>query len=211
VPSKHELVYLRIRQGILDGQYGPGERLVLSTLARDLEVSPVPVREAIRRLEAEGIVRFEHNVGARVVTLDEEAWEQAVEMLALLDGYAVARAHRRMTLAAIEEAQEINDRLRGGPETVEIMVLHRRFHRTIYRYADNDYLIESLDRAWDRIDASRVISTRWPQQRLPSAVAEHDELLRRLRSLDQEPGTLELFARQHNLNAIPAMRGAPRR
>lgn len=210
MPSKHELVYLRIRAGILDGRYGPGERLVFSALARDLQVSPVPVREAIRRLEAEGIVRFEHNVGARVVSLDEEAWEQAVEMLALLDGYAVARAHRRLPLAAIEEAQDINDHLRGGLTgelaAAEVMMLHRRFHRTIYRHADNDYLIESLDRVWDRIDASRVISTRWPQQRLTSAVDEHDELLRRLRRTDHDAAVLELFARQHNLNAIPAMR-----
>src|SRR5215470_10693060 len=93
--SKHELAYRQIRERILDGRYGPGHRLVLSALARDLDVSPVPVREAIRRLEAEGLVTFERNVGARVGRLDDEEWEQIVQVLALLDGYAVARAYQR--------------------------------------------------------------------------------------------------------------------
>jgi DNA-binding GntR family transcriptional regulator len=209
--SKHEIAYHRIRERILDGRYGPGHRLVLSSLARDLDVSPVPVREAIRRLEAEGLVTFERNVGARVGRLDEEAWEQFVQMLALLDGYAFACAHGRIPDAAIAEAQELNDRLRGGldgtvgPE--QVMGVHRRFHRTIYQHSGNDYLIESLDRVWDRIDASRVLATLYPAKRLISSVDEHDQLLARLRLNDGDPAVLERCARQHNLNTIIAIRG----
>ncbi|OLB82322.1 MAG: hypothetical protein AUI14_00890 [Actinobacteria bacterium 13_2_20CM_2_71_6] len=213
-PSKHEAVYRKIRERILDGRYGPGYRLVFSALARDLDVSPVPVREAIRRLEAEDLVTFERNVGARVATLDDEAWEQLVEMLALLDGYAVARALPRIPAEAIDEAQEINDLLRGqvGPalDNGRVMALHRTFHRTIYRYADNDYLIESLDRVWDRIDASRVLVSRYPAKRLATAVQEHDFLLQQLRNADNDPVVLERHARQHNLNAIIAIRGRGR-
>ena len=210
-PSKHEVVYRKIRERILDGRYGPGLRLVFSSLARDLEVSPVPVREAIRRLEAEGLVKFEHNVGARVATLDDEAWEQLVEMLALLDGYAVVRAARRVPPEAISEAQRLNDLLRtnlsGVPDNAQVMRAHRTLHRAIYRYADNDYLVESLDRVWDRIDASRVLVALYPAKRLASAVDEHDDLLERLRAGDHDPAELEQCARQHNLNTIIAIRG----
>jgi DNA-binding GntR family transcriptional regulator len=212
--SKHEVAYRKIRERILDGRYGPGFRLVFSSLARDLEVSPVPVREAVRRLEAEGLVTFEHNVGARVTTLDDEAWEQLVEMLALLDGYAVRRAHPHLPAEAIDEAQEINNALRAGLDhpidNGQVMALHRKFHRTIYQYADNDYLIESLDRVWDRIDASRVLASLYPAKRLKSAVDEHDDLLRQLRGADHDPAALERGARQHNLNAIVAIRGRGR-
>jgi DNA-binding GntR family transcriptional regulator len=211
--SKHEAAYRKIRERIIDGRYGPGHRLVLSSLARDLDVSPVPVREAIRRLEAEGLVRFEHNVGARVATLDEEQWEQLVEMLALLDGYAVARAAPRITPAAIGEAQDVNDVLRGcldGPlDNEQVMGLHRRFHRTIYEFADNHHVIEALHRVWDRIDASRVLVSLYPAKRLASAVDEHDDILRRLRDGEHDPVALENCARQHNLNAIRAIRGRP--
>jgi DNA-binding GntR family transcriptional regulator len=211
--SKHEAAYRKIRERIIDGRYGPGHRLVLSSLARDLDISPVPVREAIRRLEAEGLVRFEHNVGARVATLDEEQWEQLVEMLALLDGYAVMRAAPHITSAAIAEAQELNDALRrclAGPlDNEEVMALHRRFHRRIYRFADNDHLVEALDRVWDRIDASRVLVSLYPAKRLASAVDEHDDILRRLRDGGHDAAALERCARQHNLNAIQAIRGHP--
>jgi DNA-binding GntR family transcriptional regulator len=210
-PSKHETVYGKIRERILDGRYGPGCRLVFSTLARDLHVSPVPVREAIRRLEAEGLVNVERNIGARVATLDDEAWEQLVEMLALLDGYAVARAYRRIPDEAIDEAQKTNNLLRGQVDLAfdngRVMALHRTFHRAIYRYADNDHLIEALDRTWDRIDASRVLVSRYPAQRLATAVEEHDYLLQQLRKADNDPIVLERHARQHNLNAIIAIRG----
>ena len=187
---------------------------MFSTLARELDVSPVPVREAIRRLEAEGLVTFAHNVGARVQTLDDEAWEQLVEMLALLDGYAVTLAFERIPPDAIEEAQEINNVLRRGVdhtlERGQVMALHRRFHRTIYRYAGNDYLIESLDRVWDRIDASQVLASLYPAKRLASAVDEHDALLRQLRQDSYDLAVLERHARQHNLNAIIAIRGKGR-
>jgi len=68
--SKHERAYAVIRQRILDGAYQPGHRLVIGTLAGELGISTVPVREAIRRLEAEGRVVYRHNAGARVTPVD---------------------------------------------------------------------------------------------------------------------------------------------
>jgi DNA-binding GntR family transcriptional regulator len=212
--SKHEAAYRKIRERILDGSYEPGFRLVLSALARDLDISPVPVREAIRRLEAEGLVTFVRNVGARVQTLDENGWEQLVEMLALLDGYAVSRVHPRIPVAAIEEAREINNALRRSLthpiDHAEVMALHRRFHHTIYQYCGNEYLIESLDRTWDRIDASRVLVSLYPTKRLASAVDEHDVLLQQLHEGNNDPAALERSVRQHSLNAIIAIRGRGR-
>jgi DNA-binding GntR family transcriptional regulator len=211
-PSKHEIAYREIRERIMDGRYGPGHRLVLSSLARELDVSPVPVREAIRRLEAEGLVKFERNVGARVATLLDEEWEQLVEMLALLDGYAFAAAAEHLTPAAIAEARHLNEKLRAAGTTQpldhgRIMALHRRFHRTLYRDCGNRHMIESLDWIWDRIDASRVLASLYPQIRLAGAVDEHDALLDLLESGADDRATLEGRARQHNLNAIRTIRG----
>jgi len=68
--SKQEYAYAAIRRRILDGAYPPGHRLVIRTLADELGVSSVPVREAIRRLEAEGRVVHRHNAGSRVAPVD---------------------------------------------------------------------------------------------------------------------------------------------
>ena len=59
--SKSEQAYAAVKARIVDGSYSPGYRLVLAKIAEDLGVSVVPVREAIRRLEAEGLVKFERN------------------------------------------------------------------------------------------------------------------------------------------------------
>ncbi|MER7006805.1 GntR family transcriptional regulator [Dactylosporangium sp. NPDC000555] len=210
-PSKHELAYREIRARIVDGRYEPGHRLVLSTLARELDISPVPVREAIRRLEAENLVHFERNVGARVAMLQDDEWEQLVEMLALLDGFAFAVAAPRVTPEALAEARWLNASLREAASTGQIdheavMLLHRRFHRVLYRCCGNRYVIESLDRLWDRIDASRVLTTLYPAVRLSTAVEEHDALLDRLEQGEGDARALEACAREHNLNAIRAIR-----
>jgi DNA-binding GntR family transcriptional regulator len=210
-PSKHELAYREIRERIIDGRFGPGKRLVLSSLARELDVSPVPVREAIRRLEAEGLVHFERNVGARVATLQDDEWEQLVEMLALLDGFAFAAAAPRVTAQDLVEARKFNGQLRDAATEEQIdhgavMLLHRQFHRALYRCCGNRYVIESLDGIWDRIDASRVLVTLYPALRLSTAVDEHDALLDRLERGEDDPAVLESCAREHNLNAIRTIR-----
>lgn len=211
--SKHEAVYSTLRQRILEGRYGPGSNLVLARIARDLQVSPVPVREAIRRLEAEGLVTFERNVGARVAILDDDAWDELVEMLALLDGYAVRQAKPHLTADTLAQAAALNDALRrqltDGIDNHTVMRLHRQFHRTIYAHAKNTHLIDALDQTWDRIDASRVMVELYPAKRLASAVDEHDEFLRRLQQPDITGDALEKFTRWHNLNAATVLRNGP--
>ena len=64
--SKSERAYAWLGERIASREFGPGYRLVLGDIARELDMSVVPVREAIRRLEAEGLVTFERNEGARV-------------------------------------------------------------------------------------------------------------------------------------------------
>ncbi|GAA3285085.1 GntR family transcriptional regulator [Dactylosporangium vinaceum] len=210
-PSKHELAYRAIRERIIDGRFTPGKRLVLSSLARELDVSPVPVREAIRRLEAEGLVHFERNVGARVATLQDDEWEQLVEMLALLDGFAFALAATRVKVSDLAEARGFNGQLRevAAAEQIDhglVMALHRQFHRALYRCCGNRYVVESLDTIWDRIDASRVLVTLYPALRLATAVEEHDALLDRLERGEDDSSVLEACAREHNLNAIRTIR-----
>lgn len=205
-PSKHELAYQRIRQRILDGRYQPGHRLVLSALARELNISPVPVREAIRRLEAEGLVSFERNVGARVATLGGGDWVELVEMLALLDGYAFAAAAAHITTAQLRSARDLNAQLRLDLPREQVMALHRRFHRTIYGCCGNRHMIEALDWIWDRIDASQVLAQYYPRLRVRAAVDEHDALLDRLERGEDDVATLESCAREHNLNTIRAIR-----
>src|SRR5205085_4972524 len=86
--TKQERVYRAIRERILSGAYGPGYRVVIDALAEEFEVSALPVREAIRRLEAEGLVIFRPNAGAQVAPADPELFFARMPVLAVPEGYA---------------------------------------------------------------------------------------------------------------------------
>src|SRR6185312_16642174 len=86
--SKSQLAYQFVKGRISDGTFTPGYRLVLGQIAGELGISVVPVREAIRRLEAEGLVTFERNVGAQVALLQEAEYTYTMETLALVEGAA---------------------------------------------------------------------------------------------------------------------------
>src|SRR5215217_1049733 len=83
--SKSELAYDWLRRKIQRHEYGPGYRLVLAEIAAELKMSVVPVREAIRRLEAERLVTFERNVGARVAMVDENEYVHAMQTLGVIE------------------------------------------------------------------------------------------------------------------------------
>src|SRR4051794_24712984 len=90
--NKHELAYHLIRERIETAVYQPGQRLVIDALARDLSMSQVPIREAIRRLQAEGWITYRHNSGPEVANIGLEQWQATMEALAVLEGYATALA-----------------------------------------------------------------------------------------------------------------------
>ncbi len=90
VGSKSEQAYAAVKARIVEGTYTPGYRLVLAKIAEDLGVSVVPVREAIRRLEAEGLVKFERNVGATVSGIDPTEYLYTMQTLSIIEGAATA-------------------------------------------------------------------------------------------------------------------------
>src|SRR5919197_835266 len=156
--SRVELAYTTIRERIISGAYGPGYRLVLDELAREIGSSPVPVREAVRRLEAEGYVDFQRHVGARVASFDEHEFEQAVQVVAVLEGYATALAAKHMRRSDIARARKINDRLVAALtdfDPVHFSSLNREFHFTIYDRCPNTHIRTLLEAQWARLDTIR--------------------------------------------------------
>ena len=90
--TKQERVYRAVRERILSGTYGPGFRVVIDALAEEFGVSALPVREAIWRLEAEGLVIYRPNAGAQVAPADPGAFDDEMSVLAVIEGYATALA-----------------------------------------------------------------------------------------------------------------------
>ncbi|HET8840170.1 MAG TPA: GntR family transcriptional regulator, partial [Ktedonobacteraceae bacterium] len=106
--NKQERTYTTIRRRIMDGIYAPGYRLNIDALAREFGVSKVPIREAIRRLEAEGWVVSNRNSSPQVAQIDLSQWESSMSILALLEGYASALAAEHLQEQEYTQLWQIN-------------------------------------------------------------------------------------------------------
>ena len=83
--TKTEVVYDFLKKNILNGRYRPGEKIVISVIARRLDVSDIPIREAIKRLQTEGLLDITPHVGAKVVEIDQNEFEQITMIRAQLE------------------------------------------------------------------------------------------------------------------------------
>lgn len=212
--SKSQRAYDAIRERILDGTYTPGYRLVLGTLADELDCSVVPVREAIRRLEAEGLVHFERNVGATVAAVDSTLYLNTMQTLAVLEGTATALAAAVIDERALAKARDINQRMRellGAFDPKAFTRLNTEFHAALYECCPNTHLLDLVHRGWTRMNAIRVSTFTTVPGRAAASVEEHEALLNSIAAHQPAP-EIEAQARAHRmttLNAYLKAVGAP--
>lgn len=206
--SKSERTYDWIRERIVGRDFNPGYRLVLGSIAKELGISVVPVREAVRRLEAEGLVEFERNVGARVAMVNQDEYIDTMQTLGVLEGAATALALPQMTDADLAGAQAINDQMRAMLENFDPMVftsLNEKFHRALFQRCPNPHIAELADRGWNRMSGLRGSTFSFVPERAPRSVQEHDEILSLIRDR-ADPMTIEMAVRQHKWRTVEAYR-----
>lgn len=205
-PSKQERTYAVLRSRILEGTYGPGYRLVIDAIARELEVSPMPVREAIRRLEAEGWVIYPANQGARVAPLDTRSWKEVMVTLALLEGYATAAAASELGAAELDRLRATNAEMRRAIDTLDPMLVahhNHAFHGLIYDCCPNAYLRRELASTMEILNTMRSTIFVYIPTRGNESATEHDEIVEAL-ARRAAPSKLERLARRHKLRTVEA-------
>lgn len=204
--SKSEAVYRELRSRIIAGRYTAGYRIVLDQIAREMGVSPVPVREAIRRLEAERLVTFTRNVGAEVAGINIEDYADAMQTLAYLEGVATALASSHLTARELDAATDTNAQMRGmlTDQTFNPVLftdLNTRFHRQLCAPCPNRHLFELLEREWELVAVIRRAGQYRRAQRSKISVEEHDSILAHIR--DKAPfAEIEEVARNHKLRSM---------
>ncbi|OKL53916.1 GntR family transcriptional regulator [Bowdeniella nasicola] len=203
--SKSEIVYRDLRDRIISGRFTPGYRIVLGKIATELGVSTVPVREAIRRLEAEKLVTFTPNVGAEVASIDVHDYADAMQTLAVLEGAGTALAAARITRDQLEQASATNNQMRmlaeGNFDPRLFTDLNQRFHQQLCAACPNQYLTEILDREWERVAVIRRNTFAFEPARSLTSVHEHDHIVTLIRS-GAGAEEVEHAARQHKLRAL---------
>jgi len=202
--TKQERVYRAIRERILSGTYGPGYRVVIDSLAEEFAVSALPVREAIRRLEAEGLVIYRPNAGAQVAPVDPGLFEQEMTLLAVLEGYATALAAPNLSAEDIGELTAINDRMVEAMDRLDSLGfgrLNQDFHTFIHERCSNTPLVNMLRDVARRLDAIRRTVFIQIPYRGSASVAEHRALIELLAS-GAPAIEIETAAREHKLHTV---------
>ena len=151
-------VYEKMRMMILRQYLTPGERIDQNNLAEQLEVSLGPVREALKTLETEGLVKIIPRRGAFVTEVSPDHLSDLYLARQLIEGEAAFHALEQFTDEDIEHLCHLNQGMRRATEQKNIyqfMQLNREFHMTIYRRAGSQHLLAVLSQLWDRSEIYR--------------------------------------------------------
>ena len=187
--------YRLLREWIAAGTLGPGARLTEDQLAVRLKMSRTPVREALRRLESEGMVAHESRAGLVVAKLDRQAVIELYVMREVLEGTAArlcARHASDMEVQDLHDLVALEKTLQG--DFAALAVHNRRFHEAIHRGAHNRYLERSLYAVADSMGLLGRSQMLLPH-RAKAALAEHAEIARAIAA--RQPERAEEKARAH--------------
>jgi DNA-binding GntR family transcriptional regulator len=203
--TKTNHAYLLIKDDILEGRLAPGTRLRLSELAENFETSEMPVREALRMLQQEGLVSFEDHRGATVADLSMEELLEVIETRTYLEILAVCLASPLHDAASLAELDGLVAKMASETSPQTYAALNHSFHLALYSPCTNTFLKREIDRLWDR--AWR----RWSKSlyqlkpdRVALATDEHAKIVQALRAGDIAP--LEAALRVHRERSLEAWR-----
>jgi DNA-binding GntR family transcriptional regulator len=179
--SKSDVAYHELRRMILCGELPAGSRMAQYALAEQLGMSITPLREAIRRLNGEGLIELDNHKDARVSTISAAEARQLFEVRVALEPTAVELAAERRTDDDIARMRATVARLlpvtrKWGEDA---LVAHSEFHRALYVASQNDVLIKMLDDLWAKSDRYRRLGLELPAGEEPRTIDldEHHQIL----------------------------------
>ena len=173
-------VYTSIKNAIITAQREPNERLIEETIAADMGTSRTPVREALQKLEKEGLI-FRRSIGFVVKGIAEEEVEDILDLQCLLEGHAGRLAASRITEDELRSLNDLIRRQEHCSDTETFIRLDGEFHDALHRAAKNARLYDLVQGLRDSIDRYRIIVFR-SQARLHLSVKDHKELVSLMRT-----------------------------
>lgn len=183
-----DVVFNTLRQAILKGDLKPGERLMEIQLATKLGVSRTPVREAIRKLELEGLVLMVPRKGAEVAQITEKSMVDVLEIRRALEELAVRLACERMTpegLKELKQAEERFEKVLGKKDITTVAGADVEFHDAILRATDNQKLIQLLSQFREQMYRYRVEHLK-REEFHPQVIKEHQEIIQTIENRNKD-------------------------
>lgn len=145
-----EMVYERLLNEIIRGKILPGERITLERISKALDVSAMPVREAIRKLEAERFVSVERNRRIIVNEINADTVDQILEIRILLEGYAAKKACTTIREESLIKMEKLLDQMKDAEDEEVYLMGNKKFHYIMYNQSKSKFLMEMINLLWDK-------------------------------------------------------------
>jgi len=184
--TKNVAVYEALRKDIIQGKLKPGQKIIMSEVAKEFGLSDIPVREAIRRLESEGCVHFTPHVGAIVSDLDEdkilEIYLIRIELESLATRLAVEHITSRDIDFLIKKNHEMEQAIQAQ-KLEKLGALNKAFHLRIYQAAPYPILSQLIEDLWQKMERAQCVFAFVPD-RAAESVEEHKMIIAALKAKD---------------------------
>jgi len=182
--TKTEIVHATLHRDIIAGKLKPGQRIIISELAKEFGFSEIPIREAIRSLETAGLVRFTPHVGAVISEFNEreflEIYIIRIELEALATRLAVAHI-TEADLDSLDKNIEKTEKAIQQKKHDKIGPLNKEFHLRIYQAAPYPYLQNLIKSLWEKFELYQSVFAYVPDRIIPSC-QEHKKIIEALRA-----------------------------
>ncbi len=195
--SLRDRVFNHLQNDILNGLYEPGDSLIESKLSEELGVSRTPIREAIRQLELEGLVKTVPNKGATVSGISSQDIEDIYTIRMLIEGLAARWAAEKITpkeLKELKEAVELEEFYTNKNDTEQLLKFDTRFHDIIYKACKSKPLMHTLSTFHHYVQKARSISMSSPE-RAAQVLEEHKAILQAI--IDGDGYKAEKLSTEH--------------
>ena len=204
-----DVVFETLRDAIIQGQLRPGERLMEIQLAEEMGVSRTPVREALRKLELEGLIVMIPRKGAYVAGISVKDIVDVFEVRAALESLAAGLAAERITEQELEELERALVQIsEASSSNLDAVVLtDTNFHEIIYRASRNQRLTQLITNLQEQIQRFRTTSLAQPG-RTKTAIEEHRKIVEAISERNVE--LAQALAREHIENAEQSLLSALR-
>jgi DNA-binding GntR family transcriptional regulator len=195
--SKTDLVAALIRELVITGELGPGEQLRQRDLALRFHVSQTPVREAMRRLESEGLLVCDTHRGFTVVTPGAGRVEENFQIRAALESLGASLAAPKIDADGLARLRDLNEQMRAlADDDPRYAELNREFHFTVYEYARSPLLLSLMRLLWASLHGGPRVSRTHAE-----SAGQHDEILAALTDADASAASARTH--QHIMGADP--------
>ncbi|NLT94231.1 MAG: GntR family transcriptional regulator [Clostridia bacterium] len=188
VKTKTEMIYSTLREAIVSGDLKPGERIVLRKVASDLGVSAIPVREAVKLLEAEGLLEVSAHSEVVVSKLSETDFKQLSDIRIMLEGYATLLATKNADEEFVKDLESQMAKMRTAIEKQDFRQyskLNIIFHQTIYQKSGNEHLKKIIDDLTAKTERARALFISTPQ-RYTKSIEDHVAIIKAIADGDGE-------------------------